>query len=305
LLVCGPWSSSCMWWDTLMPMRGQPMLSSCTRAAGGEHALALAQLQARHPHLSTNALPELLQQLLRTRQADGAPGAQVICAVQDVHGAQCTRRMVYCFIFDVFSGRVCALQGLRTLLGDGRLSLLCAAPALPPRAPSTAHSPELGQPHAGLLQRTCGAAAASTSATLSLIASSAIRPWLQTPHSQASAFHTHLLTQLYGRAAGVLGALRCPEHLSAPLRHAATFRGHRVVIYCLLHANNGRHVVTGSDDWLVKARFYLHCNLRPVWRASHFPCSVLRYCNIMSTMNCSSPGARMRKKGWSCHSILS
>ncbi len=38
------------------------------------------------------------------------------------------------------------------------------------------------------------------------------------------------------------------------MRHQASFRGHRLAVYCLAIDCSGSFVVTGSDDWLVKVR---------------------------------------------------
>ncbi|GAX76871.1 hypothetical protein CEUSTIGMA_g4317.t1 [Chlamydomonas eustigma] len=40
--------------------------------------------------------------------------------------------------------------------------------------------------------------------------------------------------------------------MASSIRHNATFRGHRLAVYCLAIDRHGRFMVTGCDDWLVK-----------------------------------------------------
>lgn len=48
---------------------------------------------------------------------------------------------------------------------------------------------------------------------------------------------------------GGVGALQCTQ---------ATFRGHRLAVYCCTYDRSGGRIITGSDDWLVKVRVRAH-----------------------------------------------
>lgn len=37
-------------------------------------------------------------------------------------------------------------------------------------------------------------------------------------------------------------------------KHLGTFRGHRTAVYCAVMTQDGKYVITGSDDCLVKVR---------------------------------------------------
>lgn len=55
------------------------------------------------------------------------------------------------------------------------------------------------------------------------------------------------------------GASRVPHHFTAStqqcvrkMQHHKTVRGHKLAVYCIAFDRAGRHIITGSDDRLVK-----------------------------------------------------
>jgi hypothetical protein len=62
-----------------------------------------------------------------------------------------------------------------------------------------------------------------------------------------------LLREAGGAAAGGGGGLS-PAAFGRQLRHHQSVRGHRFAAYCVMYDKSGRHVITGADDCLVKAR---------------------------------------------------
>lgn len=56
-----------------------------------------------------------------------------------------------------------------------------------------------------------------------------------------------------------IGAFSVPGHFTAStqqfagqMQHHKTIRGHKLAVYCIAFDRAGRHVITGSDDRLVK-----------------------------------------------------
>jgi len=145
--------------------------------AGRQHPMTLSALQQHLPALPSNALQQLLQQLLARKRASGVPGA----------------------------------EGLDSLLATGPLAVLPALGA-PARPPSQA--------------------------------------WLAAARAPASMPQARMLAET-----GLAAQRHAPPQLVASqLAHAATMRGHKLAVYCVTWDLAGRRIVTGSDDWLVKAR---------------------------------------------------
>jgi hypothetical protein len=167
-----------------------------------------------------------------------------------------------------------ALQGLTSLLGPGRLSALNlpqlrATPPIP-SAPATQAAqlqPVTGAPLAlpgGPVAVPSSTAAGSTHGASSTMLGlpPGLRPWAVPPHSSAPRLMALMLRSLGeccapaaagGSAAAVRPtSLHSTEMLSRSLRHVRTLRGHKLAVYCLAYTKDGRYIISGSDDWLVK-----------------------------------------------------
>lgn len=88
------------------------------------------------------------------------------------------------------------------------------------------------------------------------VASPTSRPpaWLRPGRLQPSDPHRLLLLRPAGllRSAQHPAAIQPQQAYARQLAHALTVRGHRYAVYCLACDRNGRYLVTGSDDRLVK-----------------------------------------------------
>ena len=81
--------------------------------------------------------------------------------------------------------------------------------------------------------------------------------WLRPAHSHAPRPAALLLreTGASSHAAAVSGpALLPPQRYGEMLQYQRTIRGHRFVVYCCAWDKEGRYLITGSDDRLIKVR---------------------------------------------------
>jgi PH-interacting protein len=162
------------------------------------------------------------------------------------------------------------VQGLTSLLAPGRLSPLSLPQLHPSPHPHSAATPQAAQLHPGT-----GAQRTSQAGPLALLSRThgetnavglglppAFKPWAVPPHSSAPRMASLMLRSLGvccapraagGSAAGVRpGSLHSTEMLGRSIRHVRTLRGHKLAVYCLAYTRDGRYIVSGSDDWLVK-----------------------------------------------------
>ena len=58
------------------------------------------------------------------------------------------------------------------------------------------------------------------------------------------------------------GAFQVPRHFTAStqqvvreMQHHKTIRGHKLAVYCIAFDRAGRHIITGSDDRLIKVSY--------------------------------------------------
>lgn len=76
----------------------------------------------------------------------------------------------------------------------------------------------------------------------------------------ASSLHHRIALQQQGRSASQNCGHRVvslAQHASC-MQHHKTVRGHKLAVYCIAYDRAGRHIITGSDDRLVKVH-HTHC----------------------------------------------
>eukprot|EP00798_Chlamydomonas_sp_ICE-L_P031195 gene31195-6342_t len=123
---------------------------------------------------------------------------------------------------------------------------------------------------------------------------SAPTAWLPSaPHPTRHANYAHMMLkrELGGRP---MARPAAAEMYGSHVNHQASFRGHKLAVYCLAYDCTGQKLITGSDDWLVKASF----------RGYKLAVYCLAYdCTGQKLITGSDDWLVQKKAGWEAHVI--
>lgn len=89
--------------------------------------------------------------------------------------------------------------------------------------------------------------------SLAAVAAPQVPPWIRHPAKSAAFPQLQLLQQTGLASHSSTSSRRLPlQYVTDSFQHHATFRGHGFPVFSLTYDKEGRRVVTGADDAIVK-----------------------------------------------------